>query len=145
MSKRRNYLIALKALVASALPSADVRGFDEAATRPDRIGSGGAVLGHPGVPEETDVDLGQLKYYYDHAVPLEIHPSDGSADPAADIDTALKAIGDAVAADRTLSGVVEWIEASSANEEDLSVDGAESIRWAEITITASYSASHALA
>ena len=54
MSKRRNVLAALKALVELALPYARVQGFeaDEDPVKPDRADPGGDVLGYPGSPGE---------------------------------------------------------------------------------------------
>lgn len=145
MSTRRDVTLAVKALVVAALPAARVTGFDTEAVRPQRQAPGGDVMGFPGDPEETGVDLSPLTYFYDHRFPIELAPPAGNADPDAAIDEMLVAIGVAVQADRTLGGLCEFLEVSSAEIHDRAAEGAEAIRWAEVGIIASYSTTNPLA
>jgi hypothetical protein len=65
-TKQLQVILAVKALVAEALPDAEIRGFDGDATKPTRVGSGGCVIGTRGDPGDPEVDLSPLTYNYSH-------------------------------------------------------------------------------
>jgi hypothetical protein len=107
-SKREQVIDAVKALVASALPNADVkRNLD----KPERIPPGGLVIVRDGDPGEPDVLLSPLTYVYEHRIPLEVaaFPSSTLSREEA-LDQMLSDIGAAVAADRTRGGLWEIID-----------------------------------
>jgi len=143
MTKQRQVLLAVKELVAGALPLAKIRGFDGEATKPDRIGAGGCVIGHPGEPGEPEIDLSPLAYNYTHRIFLEVAAADGAA--GEDLDLMLLAIGDAIEADRYLGGLCSWIEAEAPDRNDRSTDAVATINWATVPIAADYSVSTPLA
>lgn len=145
MSRQRDVRLALKALVTSALPAARVTGFDVDAVRPARASAGGDVMGFPGDPEETGVDLSPLTYFYDHRFPIEIGAPAGGGDADEAIDAMMQSIGAAVQADRTLGGLCEWLDVSAAEVNDRAVEGAEALRWGQFDIIASYSTTNPLA
>jgi hypothetical protein len=145
MSKRRDVLLAVKALVQGALPLAKVRGFDTDAKRPSQADPGGDVIGHPGDPGEPDIDLSPLTYNYEHAIPLEVGVRSGVADPDAELDVMLMAIGEAIDGDRTLGGLCSFVEAEAPEVNDRTTEGASSLRWAAVTIVAHYSTAGPLA
>ena len=138
MSKDDEVLLALKALVAAALPNAEIAGFDGDPSKPERPAPGGLVIGHPGEPGEPEVDLGPLTYHYSHLFYLELVPPTGGL-------TAMKAaIGAAIVADRTLGGLCTWIEAEAADRNDRSLAQVASLRSAVVPIRAEYSTSDPL-
>ena len=68
-SKRETVLAAVKALVAAALPGAEVK---RNLAKAERIPPGGLVVIRDGDPGEPEVCLSPLTYLYSHRVPLEI-------------------------------------------------------------------------
>lgn len=143
MSKREDVLNGLKALLTLALPAADIK---RNADKPNSIGPGGMVIIRDGELVEDEVLLGPLLYLYDHHIALEVAgfpvPGDGEREYA--LDVILAQIGAAVLANRTMSGLVDFLEAGPPISADAEVPGAASFRWADVTIVASYSASNAL-
>lgn len=139
MSKRRDVLLAAKALVIGALPHANVRGFDKDGAKPKRGDPGGNVIGHPGQMEELEADLSPLRYNFRHVIPLEIAPPESAADPDVALDAMMGAIGAAVVADRTLGGLCERVEVEAPDVEDKAKDGAATLRWGDLNIVAEYS------
>ena len=136
-SKREQVIDAVKALVASALPNADVkRNLD----KPERIPPGGLVIVRDGDPGEPDVLLSPLTYVYEHRIPLEVaaFPSSTLSREEA-LDQMLSDIGAAVAADRTLGGLCEFLDVEAPTSDDLEIAGAPSGRWADAAVIASYS------
>lgn len=140
MSKRRDVLAALKALVELALPYARVQGFeaDEDPVKPDRADPGGDVLGYPGSPGEPEHTLSPLTYHFDHEIVLEVSPAPGP-DGGDVLDVMLGAIGARIVADRTLGGLADWIEAEMPDLNDRNTEGATGRSWARVPIIVSYS------
>lgn len=133
MSRRLDVLSALKALIAAALPNADVLGLDNDASPPARIYPGGRAIVRTGDPGEPDVDLCPLAYNYAHRVPVEVLANDEAM-----LDTMLVAIGNAVEADRTLGGLCDWLEPIAPETDEIAADNAAAQRGCELMIIASY-------
>ena len=68
-SKREEVLDAIKTLVASALPNADVK---RNLAKPERIPPGGLAIIRDGDPGEPEVILSPLIYVYTHRIPIEL-------------------------------------------------------------------------
>lgn len=136
VSRREQVVGAIKALVATALPAAEVkRNLD----KPERIPPGGLVIVRDGDPGEPDVLLSPLTYVYAHRVPIEVAAfASGSLTREEVVDQMLSAIGAAVAADRTLGGLCDFIEPEAPSSDDLETTGAVSGRWADTAIVAHY-------
>jgi len=137
MASRREQVIgAIKALVAAALPSADVkRNLD----KPERIPPGGLVIIRDGDPGEPEVLLSPLTYVYAHRVPIELAAFASAPITREEaLDQMLSAIGAAVAANRTLDGLCDFIEPEAPSSDDLETAGAVSGRWADTAIVAHY-------
>ena len=60
-------------------------------------------------------------------------------------DTLCASIGAAIAADRTLGGLCDWIEAEAPRPIDLAVEGAASLKAAVIPVILHYSTADPLA
>lgn len=133
MSRRLDVLAALTALIATALPHADVLGLDDDASAPTRIAPGGRVVVRSGDPGEPEVDLCPLSYNYSHRVPVEV-----LAPNEATLDVLLMAIGVAVEGDRTLGGLCDWIEPLAVETDEIAADNAPAQRGADLTIIAQY-------
>lgn len=135
-SKREQVLDAVKALVAAALPDADVK---RNLAKPERIAPGGLVIVRDGDPGEPEVMLSPLTYVYTHRVPIEIAAYETSSQPREQVlDAMLGAIGAAVVADRTLGGLCDFIEAEAPSTDDVETTGARVGRWADAAIVAVY-------
>jgi hypothetical protein len=139
MSKRLRVLLALKSLVAAALPGADVRGLDNGAAKPDRIAPGGRVVVRAGDPGQPEVDLSPPTYHFAHRIPLELagYPSATQTADAV-VDTMLGRIGVAIAADRTLGGLCDHLEALAPGTDDIGADGTAVAGGADLVIVAHY-------
>jgi len=106
----------------------------------ERIPPAGGVLilrdGDPGTPEAM---LSPLAYYFEHKTELEvIVQAKTSALRAAAFDALVKNIGTVLAANRTLGGLCDWIEAAAPKPVDLPVEGGEALKTAVIDITLIY-------
>jgi hypothetical protein len=136
-SKREQVIEAIKNLIVTALPNADVkRNLD----KPERIPPGGLVIVRDGDPGEPDVLLSPLVYVYEHRLPIEIAAfASASLSREEALDQILSAIGTAIAADRTLGGLCEFLDTEAPVSDDLETAGAASGRWAEAAIIAAYS------
>lgn len=143
MLRSLEVILAVKALVAGALPAAEVRGFDEDTSPPKKIGPDGVVIGHPGDTGEPEIDLSPPSYNYDHELMLEIAAPGGAA--GAPLDAMLAPIGAAIRADRTLGGLCNWLEAKAPDRNDRTIVAGTTINWAVVPIVASYATPDPLA
>lgn len=145
MSRRLDVLAAIKTLVAGALPSADVIGVDNDAVAPTKLSPGGRVVIRSGDPGEPEVTLGVLTYSYTHRIPIELdaYPSDSMSREAV-LDAMGTAIGTAVEADRTLGGLVEWLDVEAMTTDDIAVAGAQAVRSGDLAILADYTTTNPL-
>jgi hypothetical protein len=135
-SKREQVLDAIKSLLSSALPNADVR---RNLAKPERIPPGGLVVIRDGDPGEPEVMLSPLVYFYSHRIPIELAAYETSSQsPEQVLDEMLGAIGVAVSGNRTLGGLCDFIEAQAPSTDDVETAGARSGRWADAAIVAVY-------
>lgn len=136
-SKREQVLDAVKALVVAALPNADV---ERNRAKPKSVAPGGTVIIRDGDPGDPEVDLSPLTYNYTHRIPLEIAAYETQSQSREKVlDALMSAIGAAVAADRTLGGLCDFLDAEAPTTDDLEAAGAVAGRWADAVIVASYS------
>ncbi len=140
MSKRLDVLERLKAVITAALPNADVKGLSADDAKPASVGPGGLVVIRSGDPGEPSIDLSPTTYYYDHSIPLEIAAYESASLTSEEVlDAMLGAIGAAIAADRTLGGLCDYVEAVAPSTEDFELVGAMAGRFADALVVASYS------
>lgn len=140
MSKRLAVLKAVKALVEATLPGATVRGLDSGAAAPERVGANGQVIVRAGDPGDPAIDLCPPVYHYDHVIPLDITAYQSATVEDEDaLDQMMGLIGAAVAADRTLGGRCDYLEATAPLTDDVVTEGAATAGTASLTIVASYS------
>jgi hypothetical protein len=104
---------------------------------PERIPPAGLIILRDGQPGEPEVTLSPLRYHFQHRAELEaIVP--GANDRATAFDTLIAAIGTALATDRNLGGLCDWVEAEAPASVDLPVDGAVSLKAAVVTVVLHY-------
>jgi hypothetical protein len=135
-SKREQVLDGIKALIASALPNAEVK---RNLAKPDRIAPGGLAIIRDGDPGEAEIILSPLIYIYTHRIPVELAAYETSSESREQVlDGMLGAIGLAVMTDRTLGGLCDFMEAEAPATDDIETAGARPGRWADAAIIAVY-------
>ena len=106
---------------------------------PERVPAGGLLILRDGEPGDPEVTLSPLTYHYQHRAEIEavVH----GADRDAAFDVLCATIGTMLAADRTLGGLCDWVEAEAPQPVDLPVDGAASLKAAVIPVILHYATS----
>ncbi len=104
---------------------------------PERIPPAGLIILRDGQPGEPEVTLSPLRYHFQHRAELEVIVQSAD-DRATAFDTLIAAIGTALATDRTLGGLCDWIEAEAPASVDLPVEGAVSLKAAVVTVVLHY-------
>ena len=135
-SKRESVLAAVRRLIVGALPAAEVK---RNLAKAERITAGGLAVVRDGDPGEPETTLSPLTYHFEHRIAVEIAASEAAGTPREQaLDAMLRAIGAAVAADRTLGGLCDWLEAEAPSTDDAEATGSLPVRFALLTIVASY-------
>lgn len=135
---RETILAALLARL-SALPATALRGD----VLPERVPTAGLLILRDGEPGEPEVTLSPLRYHYQHRAEIEAVVQGASHD--ATFDTLCAGIGAAIAADRRLGGLCDWVEAEAPRPVDLPIEGAASLKAAVIPVILHYSVADPLA
>jgi hypothetical protein len=128
---RETILTALHARL-SALPATALRGE----VLPERVPAAGLLILRDGDPGEPEVTLSPLRYHYQHAAEIEVVVQGGDRDAA--FDALCASVGAAIAADRTLGGLCDWVEAEAPRPVDLPVEGAAGLKAGLIPIVLHY-------
>jgi hypothetical protein len=128
---RETILAALHARL-SALPSTALR--DD--VLPERVPTAGLLILRDGEPGEPEVTLSPLRYHYQHKAEIEAVVQGAARDTT--FDTLCSSIGGALAADRTLGGLCDWVEAEAPRPVDLAVEGAAGLKAAVIPVVLHY-------
>ncbi|MFC6689177.1 acyl-CoA transferase [Jhaorihella thermophila] len=131
----------LQALLAAlqTVPATALRGD----VLPERVPAEGLLILRDGEPGEPEVTLSPLAYHYQHRAEIEVVVL--GADRDATFDTLCASIGAALAADRTLGGLCDWVEAEAPRPVDLAVEGAASLKAAVIPVVLHYTTADPLA
>ena len=133
-SKREAILAALHARLQT-LAAPVLRGD----VLPERIPATGLIILRDGKPGEPEVTLSPLTYFYEHRAELEVVIQAGSGrDRDARFDALVGAIGTVLAADRTLGGLCDWLNAEAPEPVDLPIEGAAALKAAVIIIVLHY-------
>lgn len=131
-SIRETILSALYARL-SALPATMLRGD----VLPERVPAEGLLILRDGEPVEPEVTLSPLAYHYQHRAEIEAVVQGTERDAA--FDALCVNVGAVIAADRTLGGLCDWIEAEAPQAVDLPVEGGASLKAAVIPVVLHYS------
>jgi hypothetical protein len=111
---------------------------------PERIPPAGLMILRDGAPGEPGVTLSPLTYHYQHRAELEVIVQ-SSADRDGLFDALMAQIGAVTAADRTLRGLCDWVEAEAPEPIDLPIEGGAALKAAVVPILLHYATSDALA
>jgi hypothetical protein len=131
---RETILKSLHALLQT-LPATALRGE----VLPERVPASGLIILRDGDPGDPEVLLSPLLYLYDHRAEIEVVVQVG--DPAtrdAALDALLASIGAALAADRTLGGLCDWVEPEAPKPIELPIEGAASLKAAVVPVILTY-------
>ena len=135
---RETILAALHARL-SALPATALRGE----VLPERVPAEGLMILRDGEPGEPEVTLSPLAYHYWHRAEIEAVVQGANRDAA--FDDLCASIGALIAADRTLGGLCDWVEAEAPEPIDLPVEGASGLKAAVLPLVLNYVTRDALA
>jgi hypothetical protein len=135
---RETILLALHTLLQTQ-PAPVLRGE----VLPGRVPVAGLLILRDGDPGEPAVTLSPLRYHYQHRAEIEAVVQGSARD--ADFDTLCASVGAEFAADRTLSGLCDWLEAEAPRPVDLPVEGAASLKVAVIPVVLHYTTADPLA
>jgi len=106
---------------------------------PERIPTGGLLILRDGDPGTPEVTLSPLQYYYEYRAEIEVIVQGKTPTARANaFDTLVQAIGAALAIDRSLGGLCDWMEAEAPQPVDLPIEGAEGLKAAIIPIILNY-------
>jgi len=131
---RETILQAFHALLQT-LPATALRGE----VLPERVPAAGLMILRDGDPGDPEVLLSPLLYLYDHRAEIEVVVQAGdSAARNAALDILLANIGAALAADRTLGGLCDWIEPEAPKPVDLPIEGAATLKAAVVPVILTY-------
>ena len=103
---------------------------------PERVPAEGLLILRDGESGEPDVTLSPLRYHYQHRAEIEAIVQ--GVDRHAAFDTLTANIGTALAADRTMGGLCDWVEAEAPRPVDLPVEGGASLKAAVIPVVLHY-------
>ena len=104
---------------------------------PERIPATGLIILRDGKSGEPEMTLSPLTYFYEHRAELEVVIQAGSGRDAL-FDALTADIGTALATDRTLGGLCDWVEAEAPEPVDLPIEGAAALKAAVIIIVLHY-------
>ena len=125
----------LAALHARLQPLAALTLRDE--VLPERIPATGLIILRDGKPGEPEVTLSPLTYFYEHRAELEVVIQAGTGRDAM-FDALAASIGAALATDRSLGGLCDWVEAEAPEPVDLPIEGAAALKAAVIIVVLHY-------
>ena len=110
---------------------------------PERIPAAGLLMLRDGTPGEAEVTLSPLRYHWQHRAEVEVFVR-GSSGLELAFDALAERIGHAIAADRTLGGLCDWIETDAPEPADLAGEGAPTIRAAVLILPLHYTSNDPL-
>lgn len=103
---------------------------------PLEVPADGLVILRDGESGEPEYTFSPMTWHYEHGASCEIFVD--AADRDAAFDTLKREIGAAIAADRTLGGLCDWVEAEAPTTEDLPMEGGATIKAGVIAIRLHY-------
>lgn len=134
MPATRETILTALAEILSTIPHVSVLRGD---VLPERIPPAGLMILRDGEPGEPGVTLSPLVYHYQHRAELEVIVQSGTARDAL-FDQLIGRIGAAIAADRTLGGLADWVEPEAPEPVDLPVEGGSSLKAAVVPMLLHY-------
>ena len=100
---------------------------------PERIPASGLIIQRDGKPGDPEVTLSPLTFFYEHRAELEVVIQAGIGRDA-QFDALTADIGAAIATDRTVGGLCDWVDAKAPEPVDLPIEGAAPLKAAVIAV-----------
>src|SRR4051812_25506768 len=85
---------------------------------PERVPAAGLLILRDGDPGEPAITLSPMRYHYQHRAEVEAVVQTGTGRDIA-FDALAAGVGSALAADRTLGGLCDWVEAEAPRPVEL--------------------------
>ena len=139
-SIREQILAALLARLET-VPGATVK---REAPLPETVPAGGLIILRDGDPGDPEVLLSPISYLWEHQTEIEVILQRGQDDDSAALDALLMAVGNALAGDRSLGGLAEWLDWGAPKTSGLAIDGAATLQGATVPVTIHYGSSDPL-
>lgn len=133
MSTTRETVLQALLSLLQTLPARALRGE----VLPERLPSAGLLILRDGDPGDPEVTLSPLRYHYLHRAEIEAVVQGTDRDAA--FDMLIIDVGTAIATNRTLGGLCDWIEAEAPRPIELPVEGAPTLKAATIPVVLTYS------
>lgn len=143
-SKSELVLIALQAALAATAPAGVLTARN--AALPVELPAAGIITLFDGDPGEPEYLFSPPTWLYEHRAEVSVVVE--RPDPAARdalFDTLKQAVGAALAADRTLGGLCDWVIGEAPAPVEIPVDGADGLKAASIGVILSYATADPLA
>jgi hypothetical protein len=137
---REQILLALLARLET-IPAATVK---REAPLPETVPTEGLIILRDGDPGDPEVLLSPPAFLWQHQAEVDVIVGGVAAQTAGALDDLLAAIGQALAGDRTLGGLADWLEWGAPKTRDLAIDGAAGLRGAVVTVTIHYASADPL-
>ena len=136
MPSIREQILAALLVRLEAVPDATAK---RDAPLPEMVPAGGLIILRDGDPGDPEVVLSPVTYLWEHQTEIEVILRRGQNDDSAELDALLMAVGNALAADRSLGGLAEWLDWGAPKTSGLAIDGAAALRGATVPVTIHYS------
>ncbi len=141
MPSIREQILAALLTRLETVPDATIK---REAPLPETVPAGGLIILRDGDPGDPEVLLSPISYLWEHQTEIEVILQRGQDDDSAALDALLMAVGDVLAADRSLGGLAEWLEWGAPKTSGLAIDGAAALRGATVPLTIHYGSSDPL-
>lgn len=105
---------------------------------PERIPSAGLIILRDGSPGEPQALMSPPHYYYEHRAEVDVLVDRPPSARDAAFDTLKQAVGAAIAADRTLGGLCDYVLGEAPAPLMLPIEGAEGFKAATIGVVLAY-------
>ncbi len=103
--------------------------------KPQTVPAGGMMVLRDGAGDEPEILLSPLTYIYEQLVGLEVLVQNADSSTRSSLlDNLLVSIGSIINANRTLDGLAEWVEAKAPDFNDDPIEGAATIRSANVAV-----------
>ena len=137
---REQILCALLARLET-VPDATVK---REASLPEMVPAGGLIILRDGDPGDPEVLLSPPAYLWQHQAEIEVIVSGGPSEANSALDGLLMAVGLALAGDRSLGGLADWLDWGGPKTHDLAIDGAAGLKGAVVPVTIHYASDNPL-
>ena len=95
----------------------------------------GLIIMRDGTTEQPEVLLSPLTYIYQHSANLEVMVQNADASQrSSQLDALLVSIGGVIAANRSLGGIAEWVEAEAPSFVEQPIEGTTTVKMATLSI-----------